>query len=66
MNTCSYRGCPGIVTGGFQRMLPAGSWDEPFATIKGLRTLWCDTHQSVLDQGLADGDYLTPDDVRAL
>jgi hypothetical protein len=66
MNTCSYRGCPGIVSGGFQKLLNASSWDEPFAKVPGLLVLWCDVHKPVLDQALGDGDYLSEDDLRAL
>lgn len=66
MVKCSIVGCAGIVSGGFQEVIQAGSFENPFATLPGLRTLWCDEHQPMLSQGLGDGDYLSEDDVRAL
>ncbi len=66
MAQCGVIGCAKWVSGGFQAVVEAGTFESPFATTPTMRTLWCEDHESLLNKGLGNGDYLTEDEVRAL
>jgi hypothetical protein len=48
MAKCALVGCNEKPVGGFMELLDAGSFDSPNATIPGLKTAWCKTHEDML------------------
>jgi hypothetical protein len=45
---CGLVGCTEKVVGGFREVIDVGDFQNPTATIPGLRTLWCGSHESLL------------------
>jgi hypothetical protein len=58
MAKCGIVGCDKRAVGGFTETTPAGSFDNPTATIESGRTLWCEEHESMLNSGPDGGRYL--------
>jgi len=58
MAKCSLVGCTNKVIGGFQKTIDAGNFENPAATIPGMKTLWCRDHEDILNIGLGRGRYL--------
>jgi hypothetical protein len=64
MAKCGVVDCTEGVIGGFERSINAGNFENPTATIPGMRTLWCEDHESALNKGLGQGRYLSAEDLR--
>ena len=60
MLKCAFRDCANKVIGGFHNTIDAGNFQDPTATLPGMRVLWCKEHESSLNQGLGAGRYFTP------
>lgn len=60
MAKCSIVGCDKKAVGGFIKIIPTGSFQNPTATIEDGHTLWCKEHESMLNSGLNVGRYLNP------
>jgi hypothetical protein len=45
MAECSMGNCNEAVIGGFQQIIPAGHMLDPYASIPGPRTFWCQNHE---------------------
>lgn len=52
MTKCSLSGCENPVIGGFKEIIDAGNFDNPHATIEGMKTLWCKEHKNWLSDDL--------------
>jgi hypothetical protein len=59
MVKCSVRDCANKVIGGFQKTIAVGHFQDPNAAIPGMRTLWCEEHESSLNRGHGNGRYLS-------
>jgi hypothetical protein len=58
MAKCGLVDCDKKAVGGFVKSIPAGNFENPNATIPGMRTVWCKEHESMLNSGLYGGRYL--------
>jgi len=61
MAKCSVVGCEQKVVGGFKELISASSYENPSATIEGMRTLWCQEDEFMLRPTVAGkrGKFLT-------
>jgi hypothetical protein len=48
MAKCGLVGCQEKVVGGFRELIVAGHTQDPSATIPGLQTFWCRSHEDSL------------------
>lgn len=64
MVKCAMVGCTGQVIGGFQKVIAAGTTDDPTATLDGLKRAWCAAHEQALRQGLGRGRFLTREELK--
>jgi hypothetical protein len=64
MAKCGMRDCTEKVIGGFQSTIAAGTFENPEATIPGMQTFWCKTHESGLKQGLGRGRHLSGEELK--
>jgi len=48
MAKCALVGCDNKPVGGVERIIDAGNFDNPNATLPGLKTAWCAEHESWL------------------
>jgi len=66
MSKCSLVNCTEKIVGGFQEIIDVGTFDHPNATIPGLRTHWCDTHESMLRPTILGkrGRWLTAEELQ--
>jgi hypothetical protein len=65
MAKCSLVGCANKPIGGFQKIIDAGTLDDPSATLLGTRTNWCEAHQEMLRPSTYGkrGRYLRSDEL---
>lgn len=61
MAKCSVVGCEQKAVGGFKELISASSYDDPSASIEGMRTLWCKEDEALLRPTIAGkrGKFLT-------
>lgn len=59
MVKCSVVGCDAPVVGGFQEVIDASSFDDPGATLDGMKRAWCAEHERSLKRNLPRGRFLT-------
>ena len=49
MAKCSLVGCTNKPEGGFEKLIDAGTFDDPGATLRGTRIAWCAIHRETLE-----------------
>jgi hypothetical protein len=61
---CGVRDCIGKVIGGFQRLEDVGHFNDPTATILGMKRFWCEHHKGNLTQNLGRGRFLSEEELK--